>query len=80
MASHLRILNILVGCVHTGNSVAFFMEPVAAFLILDKDDDHQADGHAESKSENIDNRKAFVLEQCSESDFKIISNHVDSPF
>jgi len=55
------------------------MESIAALLILDKDYDHQADGHAERKSCNVDDRKDLVLQQCPESDFKIVSNHLDSP-
>jgi hypothetical protein len=63
MAFYFQILYILVGCVDPGYAVAFLMKPIATFLILDKDDDHQADGHAEGQSENIYKRKALISQQ-----------------
>jgi hypothetical protein len=51
------------------------MEPVAAFLLTDKHDDQQADGHAEGEPCDLDNRKALIPQQHSNRNFEVVADH-----
>jgi hypothetical protein len=54
------------------------VEPVKAQLVLDKEHDHNAAGHADGEPEDVDKRIDLVPSQVSKSDYYIIFKHIIS--
>jgi hypothetical protein len=51
------------------------MESVKANFVHDEQEDHHANGNANSQSQDIDERKGLILQQIAPGDLKIVFDH-----
>ncbi len=57
--------------------IRIWVKCIEAEVIYRADDYHHSDGHAQCKSENVNERKEFMLEQISPRDNEIVSDHMN---
>ena len=58
------------------NSIGVFMKLVVTQLALDKPKNEQANGHAGSQAENVNQGVNLSLEKVSDGDFEIVAEHM----